>query len=144
MANEIASEVLVLEANTGTTLSPTWVQLVCLTDKEISASTSNVEITTDCNDGFVTNKPGKKSWSMTFSGYANSNPGAGEGSYETTYGLWDARTETEFRIRNSDNSYYRQGIGYLSDISESSSAGDYLQFSGTISGTGVLTDTPST
>lgn len=142
MANEIASEVLILEANTGTTLSPTWTKLACLTEKSFNGDTNSVTITTDCNENYESQLPGKKNWNISFSGYANSDPGAGEGSYETSYDLWDGRTVTDFRIRNSDNSYYREGLGWMSSISETTSAGDYLQFSGTITGSGAVVKTP--
>ena len=142
MANEISSEVLILEANTGTELSPTWTKLVCLTEKSFNGDTNSVSIVTDCNDGYESTLPGKKTWNMSFSGYANSDPGANEGSYEKTYELWDDRTVTDFRIRNSDNSYYRQGKAFVSNVSETTSAGDYLQFSGTITGNGAVYTTP--
>jgi hypothetical protein len=144
MAQEfIASEVLVLEANTGTTVAKIWTKLVCLTEKSFSGTTAAVDIVTDCNEDFSSPQPGKKSWSMAYSGYANKSPAANEGSYETVYELWDMKTVTEFRIRNADNSYYREGRGFISDVSEPSSAGDYLQFSGTITGNGAVITSPA-
>lgn len=146
MANDqyLASEVLFLEANLGTTITPDWKKLVCLTEKSFNASTGTTEIATDCNDGFTITKPAKKSWDMSWSGYASVNPDANEGSYQECYDLWDARTETEFRIRNADDSYYREGVGFISTLSESSSQGDYLQFSGTITGQGAVIISPAT
>jgi hypothetical protein len=142
MANEISSEVLILEANTGTEVSKVWTKLACLTEKSFNGDTNSVSIVTDCNDGYESTLPGKKTWNMSFSGYANSDPEAGEGSYETAYDLWDLRTVTDFRIRNNDNSYYRQGKAFISNVSETTSAGDYLQFSGTITGNGAVYTTP--
>jgi hypothetical protein len=142
MANEISSEVLLLEANVGNDLYPTWKKLACLTEKSFNGDTNSVSIVTDCNDGYESTLPGKKTWNMSFSGYANGDPDADEGSYETTYNLWDNRTVTDFRVRNSDNSYYREGKGFISNVSETSSAGDYLQFSGTITGNGVVYSSP--
>jgi hypothetical protein len=142
MANEIASEVLILQANIGTELSKIWKTLACLTEKSFNGDTNSVSIVTDCNDGYENTLPGKKTWNMSFSGYANADPGANEGSYETTYDLWDERTVTEFRIRNNDNSYYREGKAWISNVSETTSAGDYLQFSGTITGNGAVYNTP--
>lgn len=144
MATYIASELLVLEANTGTLVTPIWTKLVCLTEKSFSANTASVDITTDCDAGYTAPQPGKKSWSMTYSGYASTDPAANEGSYETAYDLWENRTVTNFRIRTLDNSYYREGVAWISDISEPSSTGDYLQFSGTITGSGAVTNTAPT
>jgi hypothetical protein len=134
----IASEVLILEANMGTTVTPSWKKIVCLSEKSFNGSTSSTDIVTDCNDGFTNPQPSKKSWNISFSGYASTDPSANEGSYETVYQLWDLRTVTEFRIRNASNTYYRAGRGWISDVSEPSSAGDYLQFSGTITGNGAV------
>jgi len=144
MATFIASELLVLEVNTGTTLSPVWAKLVCLTEKSFSGTTASVDISTDCDGGFTTPLPGKRSWSMSFSGVAATDPAVGEGSYETTYDYWENATVTEFRIRSLDNSYYREGRAWINDVSEPSSTGDYLQFSGSITGSGAVTNTPST
>jgi hypothetical protein len=142
MANEISSEVLVLEANTGTDAVPVWKKLACLTEKSFNGDTNSVSIVTDCNDGYESTLPGKKTWNMSFSGYANADPDANEGSYEMTYDLWDMRTVTDFRIKNSGNTYYREGKGFISNVSETTSAGDYLQFSGTITGNGAVYTTP--
>jgi hypothetical protein len=139
----IASEVLVLEANMGTTVTPIWKKIVCLSEKSFNGTTSATDIVTDCNEGFTNPQPSKKSWTISFSGYAATDPAVGEGSFETTYQLWDNRTITEFRIRNAGNTYYRAGRGWLSDVSEPSSAGDYLQFSGTITGNGPVATTGS-
>ena len=143
MATYLPSELLVLEGNTGTDVSPVWTKLVCLVDKSFSSSTASIDVSTDCDDSYTTPLPSKKSWSITWSGVASTNPTANEGSYETTYDLWDNRTITGFRIRSIDNSYTREGKGWISDLSESSSSGDYLQFSGTITGTGPVSTTPS-
>ena len=144
MAEYLASELLVLEANTGTDVAPVWTKLVCLTEKSFSGTTASIDVSTDCDDSFSAPLPSKKSWSMSFSGLASINPQANEGSYETTYSLWDDRTITGFRIRNMDDSYYREGLGWISDVSEPSSAGDYLKFSGTITGSGAVSTVPST
>lgn len=143
MANEIASEILILEANLGTDVVPVWTKLACLTEKSFNGDTNSVSIVTDCNDGFENTLPGKKTWNMSFSGYANADPGANEGSYETTYDLWDNRTVTDFRIRNNSNTYYRKGKAWISNVSETTSAGDYLQFSGTITGNGAVYNSPT-
>ena len=146
MANDqyLASEVLFLEANFGDEATPDWKKLVCLSEKSFNASTGTTEIATDCNDGFTITKPAKKSWDMSWSGYASVNPDLEEGSYADCYDLWDSRTETDFRIRNVDDSYYREGKGFISTLSESSSQGDYLQFSGTITGQGRVLNAPQT
>lgn len=145
MANEsfLASEVLILEANVGTDIVPDWKKLVCLTEKSWSGTTGVTDITTDCNDGFTSPLPSKKSWTMSFSGLASTDPAVAEGSYETVYDLWDNRTVTGFRIRNAGNTYYRGGTGFISDLSEPSSAGDYLNFSGTITGSGAVSTSAS-
>lgn len=145
MANEsfIASEVLILEANIGTELVPDWKKLVCLTEKSWSGTTAVTDITTDCNEGYTSPLPSKKSWTMSFSGLASADPTVDEGSYETMFDLWDNRTVTGFRIRNAGETYYRGGDGFISDLSEPSSAGDYLNFSGTITGTGAVSTTSS-
>ena len=142
MANEIKSGVIVLEVNNGTLQTPDWVKLVCLTEKTFNGTTNNNEIITDCGDDWVRNLSGKRNWTIDFSGFANSNPGAGEGSYEETASLWVAGSEKYFRLRSADNSYYREGAGYISNLSEGTQAGQYLTFNGTITGSGQVSFVP--
>ena len=143
MAEYIASELIVLEANTGTEVAPVWKKLVCLSEKSFNGTTATVDINTDCNGQFTTPLPSKKSWTMAASGVANTDPTVDEGSYEQAYELWQNGTLTGFRERNLTNTYVREGLGFISDISESSSAGDYLNFSLTITGSGPIATTPS-
>ena len=143
MPEYLASELIVLEANTGTEVAPVWVKLVCLSEKSFSGTTASVDIQTDCGDQYTTPLPSKKSWTMGASGVANMNPSANEGSYDTAYDLWENGTVTGFRERNIANTYVREGKGFITDISETSSAGDYLNFSLTIQGSGAVSTTPS-
>lgn len=142
MANEISSKVIVLEVNNGTIETPDWVKLVCLTEKTFNGTTNNNEIITDCDDDWIRNLSGKRNWSIDFSGFANSTPEAGEGSYEETASLWASGETKYFRLRNSDNSYYREGQGYINSLSEGTQAGQYLNFNGTIQGSGQVSFVP--
>jgi hypothetical protein len=142
MANELKSEDIVLEANIGTVETPDWVKLVCLTEKSFSSTANSIDIITDCGGDFTTPKPGKISWTFSGSGYANMDPDSNEGSHELLLELHKARTVTGFRETTSDGSYYREGIGWLDSVEETSSSGDYLQFSFSVTGSGEYYVTP--
>lgn len=143
--SEISSKDIGLYYNAGTPMSPNWKLIACSTSDGFSGSTDNVGVSNKCKGGWTANLPGDKSWSFSNSSYAEKNPTSGQMSYDDVFDLWANDTMGEWKLESiTPGEYLRIGEGYISDIGETSDAGDYLQFDITITGNGEVRNVAST
>ena|SRR5699024_438952 len=138
----VKSKDILLSVNIGTEAAPEWKKLGCSTSKGFSLTTDSVSIATDCNGGFTSNKPGDSSWSFDESAYVPKNA---DSSYLTEDELFEITANKEIHqwkleSIDPDFTYLRQGNGWISDLGETTDAGDYLQRSVTITGDGEVTN----
>jgi hypothetical protein len=139
MANEIYSKNVAVEVNIGYPDTADWKLVTCITSKGLSKTTNSTTINTDCEPDFVRQLPTDSQWSASFDGLVNSIPTADEISADGLHILQDARTVLPIRFRTEDDSYYREGLGFISQLDENGTAGEYFNFSISITGTAPLT-----
>lgn len=144
MANEVYSKEVAVEVDMGYPSAADWKLAVCTTSKSLSDTTNTVTVNSDCEGTFVRQLPTDEQWTMSFEGYVNSNPGVDELSSNELIAVKKSRAVRPFRFRNGDDSYYREGIGFISQLDETGSVGEYLTFSITVTGSENYVTSPAT
>lgn len=134
-----------LYVNQGTTEVPDWYMFACSTSDGFSGTTDVVDLASKCDQGFIDRLPTNLSWEFSNSSYAvtDDSLATAQASYNEAFELWSNRTITEFKIANADNSYYREGRGFISSLSDSAGNDEGLTFDITINGLGPVVNTPS-
>ncbi len=140
MANELFSKDIGVYIDSSATSTPNWKLAVCTSSKSLSISVGATEINNDCTGDFVQNLPSTASWTMSFEGDVNTNPGASEISAEGIFDIVIARTTKKFKFQSLDNSYIRYGQGFISQFDETATAPEYQTYSVTITGSGPIDD----
>lgn len=152
MAEILAKEVLI-SVNIGTASVPNWLILGCSESDGFSGSTDTITISNKCSGSFAKNLPGDKTWSFSNTMVIPKTPDAGFISYDEVFELWkndeyDADGELrQFKIENiagADFVYYRMGRGYISDLGEQFDSGDVFRTDVTITGSGEVSNIPTT
>ena len=140
MANELFSKDIGVYIDISATSTPSWKLAVCTSSKSLSISVGSTEINNDCTGDFVRNLPSTASWTMSFEGDVNTNPGANEVSAEDIFGYTIARATRKFKFQSLDASYIRYGEGFISQFDETATAPEYQTYSVTITGSGPIDD----
>jgi hypothetical protein len=140
MAYELFSKNIGVYIDSSLTSTPSWKLAVCTSSKSLSISVGATEINNDCTGDFVQNLPSTASWTMSFEGDVNTNPGASEISAEGIFDIVVARTTKKFKFQSLDNSYIRYGQGFISQFDETATAPEYQTYSVTITGSGPIDD----
>jgi len=140
MANELFSKDIGVYIDSSATSTPNWKLAVCTSSKSLSISVAATEINNDCTGDFVQNLPSTASWTMSFEGDVNTNPGASEISAEGIFDIVISRDTKKFKFQSLDNSYIRYGQGFISQFDETATAPEYQTFSVTITGSGPIDD----
>lgn len=138
MANELYSKEVAVEVNMGDQSSPDWKLLVCVISKSLSQTLGSVTINNDCTGDFVRNLPTDISWQFSFDGHINMQPAQDEVGANEVLELQKTKTIKEWRFRSFDGAYYRKGPGFISQCDETGSAGEYITYSCTITGSDEL------
>lgn len=144
MGFEIYSKEVGVYIDMSATETPDWKLAVCLTSKGLSKTTNTTTINTDCEPDFVRQLPTDSQWSASFEGLINSNPTVDEVSVEALNLMQDNREVRKFKFESIDGLYYREGLGFISQLDENGTAGEYFNYSVAITGTAPLTYTPTT
>jgi hypothetical protein len=140
MANELFSKDIGVYIDISATSTPSWKLAVCTSSKSLSISVGSTEINNDCTGDFVRNLPSTASWTMSFEGDVNTNPGVNEVSAEDIFGYTIARATRKFKFQSLDASYIRYGEGFISQFDETATAPEYQTYSVTITGSGPIDD----
>ena len=140
MANELFSKDIGVYIDISATATPDWKLAVCTSSKSLSISVGSTEINNDCTGDFVRNLPSTASWTMSFEGDVNTNPGASEVSAEDIFGYTIARSTRKFKFESLDSSYIRYGEGFISQFDETATAPEYQTYSVSITGSGPIDD----
>jgi hypothetical protein len=104
MANELFSKDIGVYIDISATSTPSWKLAVCTSSKSLSISVGSTEINNDCTGDFVRNLPSTASWTMSFEGDVNTNPGVNEVSAEDIFGYTIARATRKFKFESLDAS----------------------------------------
>ena len=117
-----------------------WLPVGCLTSNSISESSEMLPTMTRDNSGWSTSRPTNQNYNVSFEGIQiNTTVGGGTftvASYDRLKLLKRSRTLLDWKIQGSIFPIVDYGKGYISEISEASSVGEYLTFSGTLTGYG--------
>jgi hypothetical protein len=140
MANELFSKDIGVYIDISATSTPSWKLAVCTSSKSLSISVGSTEINNDCTGDFVRNLPSTASWTMSFEGDVNTNPGASEVSAEDIFGYTISRSTRKFKFQSLDSSYIRYGEGFISQFDETATAPEYQTYSVSITGSGPIDD----
>lgn len=138
MANELYSKEVAVEVNMGTESAPDYKLLVCVISKSLSQTLGSVTINNDCTGDFVRNLPTDISWQFSFEGHINMAPTVDEVGANEVLELQKTRSVKDWRFKSLDGNYYRQGPGFISQCDETGSAGEYMTYSVTITGSSEL------
>lgn len=140
MANELFSKDIGVYIDISATSTPSWKLAVCTSSKSLSISVGSTEINNDCTGDFVRNLPSTASWTMSFEGDVNTNPGGSEVSAEDIFGYTIARSTRKFKFESLDSAYIRYGEGFISQFDETATAPEYQTYSVSITGSGPIDD----
>lgn len=141
---KIAGKDVLISVNMGTPEAPDWMKVACSTSDGFNGTTDTVTVNSKCTEGWTDNEPGNKSWSFSNSSYAETEPDSDALSYDEVFALWAADETRQWKIEGITSDYYRMGLGFITDLSETAADGDYLTFDLTITGKGEVTNVPPT
>lgn len=138
MANEIDGKSIGLYYNNGTVGTPDWLLAVCSTTDGFEASIDAVTTSTKCDAGWVSSLPGDGSWSFSHSALATYAPEAGTLSFKELENIMLAKEVAQWKLESTNalHDFYWIGLGWISSLTETAAAGEYLTVDITITGTG--------
>lgn len=125
--------------NTGTSGSPTWKLVTCAEQSNFQFTTDVVDTTTKCNDGVQSSRPGKSSWTMSFTGKINTSPDTGEVSADDVISLASAKTVKEWAFKNAGATRGYSGEAVITSYQEDANANEDMTFQISLTGNGELT-----
>lgn len=118
-----------------------WLPIACLTDNSLSENAEMLPTTTRDNDGWLTSRPSNQGYSIAFNGLQINTMVAGGNfsvaSYDKLKILKRSKMLLDWKIQGSLFPTVDYGKGYISEISEASAVGEFLTFSGSITGYGL-------
>jgi hypothetical protein len=118
-----------------------WLPVGCLTGNSLSEASEMLPTTTRDNNGWVTSRPVAQSYSVSFEGIQINTTVAGGtftvASYDKLKTLKRNRTLLDWKIQGTIFPVVDYGKAYITDLSESASVGEYLSFTGTLTGYGL-------
>ena len=118
-----------------------WLPVGCLTANSISETSEMLSTTTRDNDGWMTSRPVMQSYSISFDGLQINTTVAGGtftvASYDRLKQLKRSKTLLDWKIQGSVFPIVDYGKAYITEISEASSVGEFLSFSGSLTGYGI-------
>ncbi len=114
--------------------------IACLTENSFSETVDMMDTTTIDNEGWKTSRPQNQSYSISFTGLQiiTDETTPTRYSYDLLKVLKRNRTRIEWK-KQVDGVFRETGEGYIKDLGEAASVGDYLTFDGTIEGYGKPT-----
>ena len=112
----------------------TYDAVVCEIGHTYNRSRSTNSVETKCYGGVALVSIGALSGSIDFSGAFETQPSTGQVSANTIMGYFEAGTYLYWKLEvpTGGADRYRQGRGYITDLSEDAQVGDILQFSFTL------------
>lgn len=118
-----------------------WLPVGCLTANSISESSEMLPTTTRDNNGWATSRPMMQNYSISFDGIQINTTVAGGtftvASYDRLKLFKRNRALLDWKIEGSVFPVVDYGKAYITEISEASSVGEFLTFSGTLTGYGI-------
>lgn len=117
-----------------------WLPIGCLTGNSFSESSEMLATNTRDNSGWMTSRPTNQSFSIAFDGLQVNTTVAGGSfniaSYDKLKLLKRSKQLLDWKIVGALFPVVDYGKGYINEISEASNVGEFLSFSGNITGYG--------
>lgn len=134
----VKSKDILLSVNMGTVEAPDWLLIGCSTSDGYSSSRDSVAISTKCSGDFVENLPGDFTWSFSNTSYIDKEADSTFATLDQIFDISKEDDNRQWKLESIDPDYdfLRQGMGFISDFSNTADQGDYLQFDLTITGSG--------
>lgn len=118
-----------------------WLPIGCLTSNSLSESSEMLPTTTRDNNGWNTSRPSNQNYSISFDGLQVNTTVAGGtfsiASYDRLKLLKRSKTLLDWKIQGSIFPVVDYGKCYINEISESSTVGEFLSFTGSLTGYGI-------
>jgi len=112
----------------------------CLTGNNIDDTLEMLDTTTRDSEGWATSKPLLQSYSISFSGIqVNSTVIGGNfnvSSYDRLTDIKRSKTRVEWKIQGKIFPIVDYGFGYINNLSSIENVGEFMSFSGAITGFG--------
>ena len=117
-----------------------WLPIGCLNSNSLSETSEMLQTTTRDNNKWVTSRPVAQSYSVSFEGLQINTTVAGGNfniaSYDRLKLLKRSRTLLDWKIQGTLFPVVDYGKGYITEIGEVATVGEFLSFSGAITGYG--------
>ena len=114
----------------------------CLTEHGVSEDADTIETTTQDNGGWKTSRPTNQSYTVNFTGLSviTNEDAIDRYSYDLLTGLKRSRTLVQWKEVYDTGSFFRSqsGQGYITEIGETSTVGEFITFNGVIEGYGEV------
>ena len=121
-------------------INANWLPIGCLTDNSMQESVEMIDTTTRDNAGWSTSTPLVQSYSISFNGLQlNSTVVGGNfniASYDKLKQLKRNRQLIDWKIQGTVYPIVDYGKGYIGSISEANAVGEFMTFTGSITGYG--------
>ena len=121
-------------------LSGSWMPIGCLTSNSFSESAEMMDTTTRDNQGWTTSRPVIQSYSISFEGIQINTTMAGGtftvASYDRLKLLKRDKTLLDWKTQGTVYPIVDYGKAYINEISDASSVGELISFSGNLTGFG--------
>ena len=122
-------------------LNGDWLPIGCLTGNTLSESSEMLPTTTRDNNGWATSRPVSQNYSVGFEGLQINTTVAGGSftvaSYDRLKLVKRQKQLIDWKIQGTIFPVVDYGKAYVTELSEASSVGDFLSFSGTLTGYGA-------
>lgn len=109
----------------------------CLTNNSSDESVEMLQTTTRQSGGWQTSLPTTQDLTINFEGLQSLVDDTDTLTYLELKVKKRSKERVEWQLKASDDSFVETGYGYINAISDSSPAGDFLTFTGTIQNYGV-------
>ena len=121
-------------------INGSWVPIGCLTSNSFSESAEMMDTTTRDNQGWTTSRPVMQSYSISFEGIQINTTMAGGAftvaSYDRLKLLKRDKILLDWKTQGTVYPIVDYGKAYINEISDASSVGELISFSGNLTGFG--------
>ena len=115
-------------------VSLAWLPVACLTSNPFEEDVEMISTTTRTSNGWRTSLPTNQGFNIPFEGIQVRDDA--KLSYLELKKMKRTRERIEWRIADDTGTFVDEGSGYITNIGEANSAGEFLTFSGQIEGYG--------
>ena len=123
----------------------TWKMLMCLSSNALSMTVAGIDVTSKCTDGWADSLPGDGSWSITADGQAvtiATEDLDAKQSNDEIFSIMQNKQSVWAAIFDPAKDYYRVGVIFFSQLTETQGNNAAFTFSTTLTGRGKIYNAP--